>query len=156
MFSHRAAVAVAERLSGAAAAKAGAHAVIAAAADRSEVSSHRESLAHPPAATSADERARTLRKTLRSLMWEHVGIVRSDAMLEEAEHEVRSLRGAWQPVWRSTPPTPEGVELRNLLDTSELIVRCARLRRESRGLHYNVDHPWRNSERYLNDTIVEP
>jgi L-aspartate oxidase len=48
------------------------------------------------------------------------------------------------------------VELRNLLETAGLIVRCARLRLESRGLHYNVDHPWRNSEQYLRDTIIEP
>jgi L-aspartate oxidase len=107
-------------------------------------------------ADAADERARELRKTLRSLMWEHVGIVRSDALLEKAQHEVRSLKGDWERVWTSSPPTPEGVELRNLLDTAELIVRCARLRRESRGLHYNVDHPWRNSERHLRDTIVGP
>jgi L-aspartate oxidase len=103
-----------------------------------------------------DARLRTLRRELRSLMWEHVGIVRSDALLEEAEHEVRSLETEWEGVWRSTPTTPEGVELRNLLDTAGLIVRCARLRLESRGLHYNVDHPWRNSELYLRDTIIEP
>jgi L-aspartate oxidase len=169
VFSHRAAVAVVERLAGGGKAAGGVpHAGRVASSE--PIAPHAVSAAGAPAAAAAatapphgpgtarasDERARALRRELRSLMWEHVGIVRSDALLEEAEHEVRSLRGTWEQVWRSAPPTPEGVELRNLLDTAGLIVRCARLRWESRGLHYNVDHPWRNSERHLKDTVVDP
>ena len=89
-------------------------------------------------------------------MWERVGIVRSDGLLESAEHDVRLLEVECQGLWSSATPSPELVELRNLLETASLIVRCARLRLESRGLHYNVDHPWRNSEVYLRDTVVEP
>ena len=59
-----------------------------------------------------------------------------------------------RPVGGLAVRTPAGVELRNLLQTAELIVRCARLRRESRGLHFNVDHPWRDNERFLRDTVV--
>ena len=101
-------------------------------------------------------RATELRRELRSLMWEQVGIVRSDERLEQAEHQVGALAAEWASLLAETAPTPEGLELRNLLDTASLVVRCARLRRESRGLHYNVDHPWRNSEVHLRDTILAP
>jgi L-aspartate oxidase len=89
-------------------------------------------------------------------MWDKVGIVRSDDLLESAESEVGRLKAEWEAGAAALVPTPEGVELRNLLETASLIVRCARLRRESRGLHYNVDHPWRNSEVYLRDTTLTP
>jgi L-aspartate oxidase len=112
--------------------------------------------AGPPdgAAPAEAERAAELRKELRSLMWERVGIVRSDALLEEAHHAVRERKSEWEAAWVRTRCSPDGVELRNLLQTAELIVRCARLRPESRGLHYNVDHPWRDSEQYLRDTVL--
>jgi L-aspartate oxidase len=97
-----------------------------------------------------------LRAELRALMWTNVGIVRSDGLLEEAEHQVGLRRSALEAQWRTTPCTPEGIELRNLLLTAELIVRCARLRGESRGLHFNLDHPWRDSEAFLRDTILRP
>jgi hypothetical protein len=102
------------------------------------------------------DRIAELKRELRSLMWEHVGIVRSDSLLEEAEHAVTARRSEWEAAWARTACSPDGVELRNLLQTADLIVRCARLRAESRGLHYNVDHPWRDSERYLRDTVIDP
>jgi L-aspartate oxidase len=108
----------------------------------------------PPRWSPTPDLSEQIRRSLRSLMWEHVGIVRSNSMLEEAEHEVAALNSSWDRCWAQPSPSPEGVELRNLLQTAELIVRCARLRRESRGLHYNVDHPWRDSERYLRDTVL--
>jgi L-aspartate oxidase len=109
-----------------------------------------------PVETGSNPSPQELRGELRSLMWKHVGIVRSDALLEEAQHAVAARKTEWEAAWSRRPCTPEGVELRNLLQTAELIVRCARLRAESRGLHYNVDHPWRDSERYLRDTVLSP
>lgn len=94
------------------------------------------------------------RRELRDLMWDLVGIVRSDERLEEAEARISSLSSAEAHRWLRTRWTAEGAELRNLLQVAELIVRCARLRRESRGLHYTVDHPHRDNEHSLRDTVV--
>jgi len=94
------------------------------------------------------------RRRVRDLMWEQAGIVRSDARLRQAEEELEELRSGQEDRWRRARWTAPSAELRNLLDTAALIVRCARLRRESRGLHHTVDHPWRNNERFLRDTVV--
>ena len=94
------------------------------------------------------------RQELRDLMWDLVGIVRSDDRLEEAEARIASLSSSEAHRWLQTHWTAEGAELRNLLQVAELIVRCARLRRESRGLHYTVDHPHRDNEHSLRDTVV--
>jgi len=94
------------------------------------------------------------RKELRDLMWDLVGIVRSDERLELAEGEIARLTSSEALRWLHTRWTADGAELRNLLQVAELIVRCARLRRESRGLHYTLDHPYRDNERCLNDTVV--
>ncbi|GMV07809.1 MAG: L-aspartate oxidase [Gemmatimonadota bacterium] len=94
------------------------------------------------------------RAELRELMWDLVGIVRSHERLERAEGEIARLSSAEALRWLRTRWTAEGAELRNLLQVAELIVRCARLRRESRGLHYTLDHPYRDNEHALRDTVV--
>jgi L-aspartate oxidase len=149
VFSHRAAVAVVERLARRDAPEA------ASGASTAHTHTAPSGLAAPEGETAA-ARVDDLRRQLRSLMWEQVGIVRSDDLLETAEHAVTALKSEWDGLRESLAPTPEGLELRNLLDTASLVVRCARLRLESRGLHYNVDHPWRNSEVYLRDTTLTP
>lgn len=80
---------------------------------------------------------------LRQLMWEKAGIVRTVQGLREAREELAFL-----------VRTAAGSELRNLATTAHLIVECALRRRESRGLHWIVDHPGRDNERYLGDTLV--
>jgi L-aspartate oxidase len=94
------------------------------------------------------------RAELRDLMWDLVGIVRSQERLEHAEAEIARLSSLEAHRWLRSRWTADGAELRNLLQVAELIVRCARLRRESRGLHYTLDHPWRDNERFLKDTVV--
>lgn len=94
------------------------------------------------------------RAELRELMWDLVGIVRSDERLEEAEGRIARLSSSEALRWLRTRWTADGAELRNLLQVAELIVRCARLRRESRGLHYTLDHPYRDNEQCLRDTVV--
>ena len=94
------------------------------------------------------------RDELRNVMWEHVGIVRSDALLGQAEEEVRRISEEVNALWSACRPTPELVESRNMVQSALLVVRCARRRRESRGLNYNVDHPHKDNEHSLADTIL--
>ncbi len=94
------------------------------------------------------------RQELRDLMWEQVGLVRSEERLERAEAEIARMSSAEALRWLRSRWTAEGAELRNLLQVAELIVRCARLRRESRGLHYTLDHPYRDNERCLRTTVI--
>jgi L-aspartate oxidase len=94
------------------------------------------------------------RERLRELMWHHAGIVRSDERLQRAEQELVELRASVDHASLSTALAPELIELRNLVDVATLIVRCALQRRESRGLHHNVDYPYRDNERHLRDTVV--
>ena len=79
-------------------------------------------------------------------MWKEVGIVRSDAGLDRALDELDALAAEVHAAGLD--------EVRSLWDSARLIVRCARLRRESRGLHCNRDHPHRDNERFLRSTVV--
>lgn len=82
-------------------------------------------------------------ETIRSTMWHYVGIVRSDFRLARAAEFLRVIGRQIQSDYWSFSVEPDLIELRNLTLCAELIVRSARRRRESRGLHYNVDHPER-------------
>ncbi|NDF03811.1 MAG: L-aspartate oxidase, partial [Betaproteobacteria bacterium] len=78
---------------------------------------------------------------LRLLMWNYVGIVRTNRRLERALHRIELLKDEVQDYYANFRISRDLLELRNLLACAELIVRSALMRKESRGLHYSADYP---------------
>ncbi|MEZ5275423.1 MAG: L-aspartate oxidase [Opitutaceae bacterium] len=78
---------------------------------------------------------------LRRAMWDYVGIVRTTKRLERARTRIRNLKREIHDYYWNFRVEPRLLELRNLTQTAELIVQCALLRAESRGLHYTLDYP---------------
>jgi L-aspartate oxidase len=95
-----------------------------------------------------------LRLLVQTLMWSHVGIVRSDRRLAQALREISLLHTAVETLYSTSRVTPELLELRNMAQVARLIIQCALDRKESRGLHYNADHPDRDDAHWARDTIL--
>lgn len=113
-----------------------------------------EPTAEPLRTSTTDAGWSDVRRKLRELMWENAGIVRSDARLGSAAEQIRELQTEVERRFAERGVSPEAIETRNLVDTAGLVVRCALLRKESRGLHYNIDYPFRDNELFLRDTVV--
>ena len=93
-------------------------------------------------------------REIRRFMWDYVGIVRTTKRLERAKNRVDLLRQETRDYYRHFRVTPDLVELRNLVEVSDLIVRSALARKESRGLHYTLDFPETAPEAL--DTVLTP
>ncbi len=91
---------------------------------------------------------------LRRFMWDYVGIVRTNKRLQRALNRVQLLRREIHEYYSNYRISNDLIELRNLVLVSELIIRSAMARHESRGLHYSLDYP--NTANEARDTLLNP
>ncbi len=91
---------------------------------------------------------------LRRFMWDYVGIVRSNKRLARARRRASLLRQEISEYYGNFRVSNDLLELRNLVDVAELIIQSAQRRRESRGLHYNIDFPDRDDNQATPTVLI--
>ncbi len=94
------------------------------------------------------------RKEVQQVMSDYVGIVRSDLRLERARRRIEFLKEETEAYYKRTKISEGLLELRNIIKVAKLIIESAIKRRESRGLHYTTDYPYRDDKHYLRNTVL--
>jgi L-aspartate oxidase len=100
------------------------------------------------------EDVRELTAELRTAMWKYVGIVRTNERLAKAFEIVSQIEARAEKLYSVGRLSPELLELRNMALTAKLIIMSAQLRKESRGLHYNLDYPNTDDVHFKRDTLL--
>ncbi|MGZ6292418.1 MAG: L-aspartate oxidase, partial [Syntrophales bacterium] len=91
---------------------------------------------------------------VRRSMGNYVGIVRSNKRLERAQRRIDLISREIDEYYRNFIVTRDLIELRNIATVAKIIIQCARIRKESRGLHYNIDYPEKDDRLWLKDTVI--
>jgi len=91
---------------------------------------------------------------IQSVMWDYVGIVRSNHRLLRAQRRINLLEREIEDFYRRTKISGPLLQLRNMVTTARLVVLSALRRHESRGLHYTTDYPEQDDRHWKKDTVI--